>query len=76
MKKWAKYVGITAGILLFIFLMLPFLEPPSLNNKNPETAEQTAAKPQIFTANPLTDIIKRVAGLFNNRSCSVLYSVF
>ena len=67
MKKWAKYLGLTAGIALFIFLMLPFLEPPTLNKTETVTQEQAAAKPQIFTSNPLTEIVKRVARFFNKQ---------
>lgn len=64
MKKLAKYAGITACVGLFIFLMLPFLEPPTLNDGKTATEKSGQLIPQIFTSNPLTDIVKRIARFF------------
>ena len=60
MKKAAKYALITGCIALFLFLMLPFLEPLTLS----DVQKQSAFKPQIFTVNPLTEIVRRVARIF------------
>ena len=67
MKKFAKYALLTAGVALFIFLMLPFLEPPSLPQNAAEEGQKNSS-PQIFTSNPLTSIVNRLARFFTGRS--------
>ena len=67
MKKFAKYALLTAGVALFIFLMLPFLEPPSLPQNATEEGQKKSS-PQIFTSNPLTNIVNRLARFFTGRS--------
>ena len=67
MKKLVKYLGITVCVALFIFLMLPFLEPPTLNNDKANTEKSEQLIPQIFTSNPLTDIVKRIARFFGKK---------
>lgn len=66
MKKATKYTLITLGIALFIFLMLPFLETPTLS----AAKQKNSFVPQIFTANPLAKIAERIARLFGKKSPS------
>ena len=67
MKKFAKYVLLTGCIALFIFLLLPFLEPPSLPQSTAQEA-QKASSPQIFTSNPLTELVGKIARFFTGKS--------
>lgn len=67
MKKFAKYALLTGGIALFVFLLLPFLEPPSLQQTATQEG-QKASSTQIFTSNPLTDIVGRIARFFTGKS--------
>jgi len=61
MKKFLKYTALCLCIGLFFFLMLPFLEPPATSA---DKASTHPAKPQIFTSNPLTAIVKRLSRFF------------
>ena len=61
MKKFLKYTALCLCIGLFFFLMLPFLEPPAAGA---DKASVPPAKPQIFTSNPLTAIVKRLSRFF------------
>lgn len=63
-KKATKYTLITLGIALFLFLMLPFLEVPTLSSAR----ERRPFIPQIFTTNPLTRLAKRIARVFNKKA--------
>lgn len=66
MKKWVKYLLITVSVALFLFLMLPFLVPSSTQEAALVKQGQKAT-PQIFTSNPLTSIVSRLARLFGAR---------
>lgn len=57
MKKYLKYIALTLGIGLFIFLMLPFLDLPEGHNAR---HGYTSSKPQISTSNPLTAIARKL----------------
>jgi len=70
MKKFAKYFSIIICVALFIFLMLPFLEPPTLNDASANKNKDSQVVPQIFTSNPLTDIVKRIARFFGKQHTS------
>ncbi|MBR4355663.1 MAG: hypothetical protein IKP96_03740 [Elusimicrobiaceae bacterium] len=61
MKKWSKVLLLIGCFALFLFLILPFLEPPTAESGS----QPTKAVPQIFTSNPLTKIAARLARLFN-----------
>ncbi len=64
MKKIARYLLITGCIVLFIFLLLPFLGLPTIS----DTPQQAALAPQIFTSNPLSEIARRIASAFDKQS--------
>ena len=66
MKKWIKYLLIAVCVALFLFLMLPFLVPSAPQEANLARQGQKAT-PQIFTSNPLTSIVSRLARLFGSR---------
>lgn len=58
MKKLMGFLFVLVFILGIIFVLLPFLEttpPPSA-----ATAVQARPRPQIFTSNPLTTLVKRI----------------
>lgn len=77
MKKWIKYSLIAGCIALFLFLMLPFVFPPSLDEISAkQQAQQQQAKPQIFTSNPLTTLVSRIAKFFGGRKDSPSRSAF
>ncbi|MDD6153006.1 MAG: hypothetical protein PUC11_03550, partial [Elusimicrobia bacterium] len=65
MKKSVKIALIVCCAVFFLFLLLPFLETsaPKTATKN-ETAK---AEPQIFTSNPLTELVGRIARFFRTR---------
>ncbi len=63
MKKWIKYLIIAIGIALFLFLLLPFLEPPATG----DASARYRVIPQIFTVNPLTRLARRLASLWTTR---------
>ncbi|MDO5764711.1 MAG: hypothetical protein Q4P84_03280 [Elusimicrobiales bacterium] len=65
MKKPVKIALIVCCAVFFLFLLLPFLETPA-----PKTAvknETAKAEPQIFTSNPLTELVGRIARFFRTR---------
>ena len=65
MKKPFKIALIVCCAAFFLFLLLPFLETPA-----PKTAaknETAKAEPQIFTSNPLTELVGRIARFFRTR---------
>ncbi|MCQ2411219.1 MAG: hypothetical protein MJ053_07180, partial [Elusimicrobiaceae bacterium] len=68
MKKWIKYLISSACIALFLFLMLPFITPPSLADLSADKARLPAAIPQIFTTNPLTELVGRLAHIFGRKT--------
>ena len=62
-----KKTIITVSITLFcaalgVFLLLPFLQTQP--SATAQLGQQAKATPQIFTANPLTDIVNRIARFF------------
>lgn len=67
MKKWVKYLLVTGCVVLFLFLMLPFLVPPSLEKSAAQNQAAQTVKPQIFTSNPLTSLVRRMAKLFGRQ---------
>lgn len=66
MKKRTKIILTVCGTAFLLFLLLPFFEASS----SPNNANQTSAKaePQIFTSNPLTDLVGRIAQFFRSHS--------
>ena len=65
MKKTAgKIILILCCMAIVAFLALPFLETTA-----PQSAASANKKPtpQIFTANPLTELVNRIARFFNKR---------
>ena len=66
MKKTVKIVGISLGVAVLLFLSLPFfMGDKSANKKQGETTQQ--ATPQIFTSNPLTELVNRIASVFTKK---------
>lgn len=65
MKKPVKIVLIVFCILFFLFLLLPFLVPQAPQNAIKNQAAK--AEPQIFTSNPLTELVGRIARFFRTR---------
>ena len=66
MKKLAKGFLFLVCLAIVIFLLLPFLETENNSAKN--ASAQTAAEPQIFTSNPLTTLVQRLASLFRKNN--------
>lgn len=66
MKKITKIVLFVCAIALILFLLLPFLETSS-PKKNVANGTDAKAQPQIFTSNPLTELVGRIARFFNKR---------
>lgn len=65
MKKTAKIILIVCCAAFLLFLLLPFLETTS---PQPAVRGETAkAEPQIFTSNPLTELVGRIARFFRTR---------
>ena len=65
MKKAVK-ITLTVGICaVCLFLLLPFLETQAPSK--PDPAAEKKAEPQIFTSNPLTEIVGRIARFFGAR---------
>ena len=65
MKKAVK-ITLTVGICaVCLFLLLPFLETQAPSK--PDPAAEKKAEPQIFTSNPLTEIVGRIARFFGTR---------
>lgn len=60
MKKIAKILFLAGCIALFLFLILPFLEPPSIQDGT-RSDKPASVLPQIFTNNPLTRWVQRLA---------------
>lgn len=66
MKKTIKIVGISLGVAVLLFLSLPFfMGNKPVNQKPGESAQQ--ATPQIFTSNPLTELVNRIASVFTKK---------
>lgn len=60
-KTIIKTSLIVICLILALFLLLPFLD------SSPKTETVQRAKPQIFTSNPLTALVKRMASLFSRK---------
>lgn len=65
MKKTAKIILIVCCAALFLFLLLPFLETQAPRTGKTEDTAKT--EPQIFTSNPLTELVGRIARFFKGR---------
>lgn len=66
MKKTAKILLLVCCAALFLFLLLPFLETQAPSKAGrPDT--QAKAEPQIFTSNPLTELVGRIARFFGGK---------
>lgn len=65
MKKTAKIILTVCCAVLILFLLLPFLETQA--PQQPGQTPAAKAEPQIFTSNPLTDLVKRIARFFGAR---------
>lgn len=61
-KTIGKTVLIICICALLIFLLLPFLE-----TQTPADPAGKKASPQIFTSNPLTELVKRIGALFQSK---------
>ena len=61
-KKQAigKFIVVILGVAIVCFLLLPFLDTSSPSN----TQQTKKATPQIFTSNPLSELVKKVYSLF------------
>lgn len=66
MKKIVKGFLFLVCLGVIVFLLLPFLETE--NNTASGSALQTTAEPQIFTSNPLTTLVQRLASLFRKNN--------
>lgn len=67
MKKTAfKIILFVVCLALVVFLLLPFLQTPAAQPTGLQTAQ--TANPQIFTSNPLTALVNRIARFFTNRN--------
>lgn len=64
MKKPIKITLLVIAILVFIFLMLPFIFPSAETEKAAQRAAADAVTPQIFTSNPLAKLVNRLARFF------------
>jgi len=76
-RKSIKRIGIIStaviGAGIFLFLMLPFLDKtPSATTQTVAEEKDATATPQIFTSNPLTNIVERIAHFFNGKKSSSL----
>ncbi len=61
-KTVGKIALITVICAVLLFLLLPFLETEA-----PSAAKGKQATPQIFTSNPLTSLVNRIAALFQGK---------
>ena len=61
-KTIGKTVLIVCICALLIFLLLPFLE-----TQEPSAKADKKASPQIFTSNPLTELVNRIAAIFQSK---------
>ncbi len=68
MKKPVKIILTVCCTALVLFLLLPFLETQAPSSKNKEAAPQ--AEPQIFTSNPLTELVSRIARFFSGKKAA------
>ena len=64
-KRILTFSLFAVGLVLVLFLLLPFLETTAPNTAT-DAAQAKKASPQIFTSNPLTDLVNRIARFFGN----------
>lgn len=64
-KSAGKITVIILGMAIVFFLLLPFLEPDAPNQT---TRQSKKASPQIFTANPLSELVRKVYSIFSRKS--------
>lgn len=70
MKKKIKIAAISLAVLVLVFLSLPFFAPKATSNpKAGENAQQNT--PQIFTSNPLTELVNRIAAVFGKKNAGI-----
>ena len=70
MKKKIKIAAISLAVLVLVFLSLPFFAPKTTSNsKAGENAQQNT--PQIFTSNPLSEMVNRIAALFGKKNAVI-----
>ncbi len=60
-KKTGKIIIVILGVAILFFLLLPFLEEENAS----ANAEAKKATPQIFTSNPLSDLVRKVYAMFS-----------
>lgn len=63
-KTAGKFVVIMLCFAILFFLLLPFLEDPA----QVAAAQSKKATPQIFTSNPLSDLVRKVYAMFTKHA--------
>ncbi len=63
-KTAGKFVVIMLCFAILFFLLLPFLEDPA----QVAAAQNKKATPQIFTSNPLSDLVRKVYAMFTKHA--------
>ena len=63
-KTAGKIIIIVLSLAILFFLLLPFLDSPAASG----SASGKKAVPQIFTSNPLSDLVQKVFALFKRDS--------
>lgn len=58
-----KFVILILAVAICFFLLLPFLEPDT--TAVPAQANPSKATPQIFTSNPLSELVRKVYAIFS-----------
>lgn len=58
-----KVIVVGAACLVVLFLLLPFLETQAPQKEDPKKPT-----PQVFSSNPLTDLVSRVASFFKGKN--------
>lgn len=66
-KRILTFSLFAVGLVLVLFLLLPFLETTAPNTATDATQAKKAS-PQIFTSNPLTDLVNRIARFFGKKN--------
>lgn len=66
-KRILTFSLFAVGLVLVLFLLLPFLETTAPNTAT-DAAQAKKASPQIFTSNPLTDLVNRIARFFGKKN--------
>ena len=61
-KRIGKIVLISLVSIVLLFLLLPFMAP---DTEAPQSTKK--ANPQIFTSNPLTALVNRIAAVFQGK---------